>query len=433
MRLLFITCSLPHPPLTGSALMASHHIRYLAVRHTVDLISFRDRANPSELGNLPLWCNNIELVNRPPRWRMLMEIFSRITRDPIPYISLVRSAEMSRAVSRRLASTEYDAVLFQLVQTAQFRPIWYQGPTVWCFEAPIALKMERELCVRPWYLRTFARLTIGRLKRYEARQALKFDRITCLNEEEYPDYQTTVGPTRVESVPYGVDVNSFCPSLEIPRREGMIVITGNMFHRPNVDAVEYFCKEIFPLVCKQMRSATLWIVGAKPVRSVTKWNKDPRITVTGFVPDVRTYLRQAMVSVCPIRARVGTLTKMLEALACGTPVVSTSAGNCGIGAICGEHLYVADDPSTFADRVVSLLAGERWSQFSQNGRSFVVENFAWEKSGAKLEQILEDLAATRSQDAKITPSQGIPSTALIRGLGDRNGSFATESADKESY
>jgi len=403
MRLLFITCSLPHPPLTGSALMASHHIRYLAVRHTVDLISFRNRANPSELGDLPRWCNDIELVDRPPRWRVLINMISGITLGLHTDVSRSRSTEMTEVVNRRLANAAYDVVLFQHVQMAQFRPSWYQGPTVWSFEAPIVLKMQRELPVYPWYLRIFARHTIGRLKRYEARQALHFDRITYLNEEEYPDYKITIGRIRVDSVLYGVDVDAFCPSPEIPRREGMIVITGNMFHRPNVDGVEYFCKEIFPLVCKQMPSATLWIVGAKPVRSVTKWNRDPRIRVTGFVPDVRAYLREAMVSVCPIRARVGTLTKMLEALACGTPVVSTSAGNCGIGAICGEHLYIADDPSAFADKVVALLTGKRWSELSQNGRSFVVENFAWEKSGAKLEQILEDLAATSGKEERIPP------------------------------
>ena len=405
MKLLFITCSVPHPPLSGSALIASHHIRYLAVRHSVDLLSFRERASSSELGDLPRWCNHIELVDRPPRWRVLMEMVSRLTRDPVPYISRVRSAEMSRVVNRRLASSEYDAVLFQLVQTAQFRPDWYQGATVWCFEAPVSLKMQRELAVRPWYLRIWARHSIGRLRRYEAQQAAQFDRITCLNEAEYPEYKAIVGPTRVESVPYGVDVDAFCPSPEVPRSEGMIVITGNMFHRPNVDAVEYFCKEVFPLVCKRMPSATLWIVGAKPVRAVTKWSRDPRIRVTGFVPDVRAYLRRAKVSVCPLRASVGTLTKVLESLACGTPIVSTPAGNCGIGATSGRHLYVANDPCSFADRVLSLLAGERWSEFSQNGRSFVVENFSWEKSGARLEQILEDLVATRRKEPKIPPCE----------------------------
>ena len=394
MKLLFVSCRLPYPPKTGNDLLTSHHIEHLAARHRVDLISFRPRKHLAELGELSRWCTSIELIDRSPRWRAALEMIKGLAVGPSPEISYWKSGVMARAVERRLATENYDVVLFQLVDSAQFRPSWYQGPTIWSFEAPIAMKMQRELPVQPWHTRLWNREIIRRLSRYEKEQAPYFDCITCLNEEEYPDYRSALSGPRVQGVPYGVDVDFFCPSDDIPRREGMIVMTGNMFHRPNVDAVDYFCRDIFPLVCKQEPSAVFWIVGADPVRSVRKWSS-PRIRVTGFVPDVRLYLRQAMVSVCPLRARVGTLTKVLEGLACGTPVVSTSAGNCGVGAISGKHLYVADEPAQFADKVVSLLRQDRWSELSKNGREFVVEGFTWERSGAKLEQILMELLAAR--------------------------------------
>jgi glycosyltransferase involved in cell wall biosynthesis len=397
-KLLFVTCALPYPPVTGSALIASHHIEHLAARHTVDLISFKDRKHPAELGTLPQWCNNIELIDRPSRWRVALQAIIGLAKDPNFDVSYWKSVDMEKAVHRRLANMNYDVVLFQLVQAAQFRPSCYQGLTVWSFEAPIAMKMQRELPVQRWHSRLWTRQIIKRLERYESDQAPYFDCITCLNAEEYPDYRAKLNGQRVDCVPYGIDVDSFCPSDEVPRREGMIVITGTMFHRPNVDAVEHFCRHIFPLICKQVPSAVLWIVGAKPVRSVRKWKNNPRIRVTGSVPDIRVYLQQAVVSVCPLRARVGTLTKVLEALACGTPVVSTSAGNCGIGATSGTHLYVADEPAEFANRVVALLEGDRWSELSRNGRKFVVENFTWDKSGTKLEQILGELVASRKRD-----------------------------------
>jgi len=128
---------------------------------------------------------------------------------------------------------------------------------------------------------------------------------------------------------------------------------------------------------------------------VRKWGRDSRIKVTGFVPDIRPYLQKAMVSACPVRLKIGTQTKVLEALACGTPVVTSSAGNHGIRAVSGEHLYVADDAVTFADHIVNLLTKERWSGISQNGRRFVEDNFGWQKSVEKLEQILECLVAAR--------------------------------------
>lgn len=419
MKLLFVICHWPCPANTGSALMASHHIEHLAARHTIDLISFRPRKLPLELGELPHWCNSIELIDRPPKWRVALQMIKGLTIDPSPEFSRCKSVVMARAVDRRLAAENYDVVLFQQAQSAQFRPSWYQGPTIWSFEAPFALKMQRELPVQRWHTRRWNRRIIRRLKRYEKEQAQHFNCITCLNEEEYPDYKTALGGPRVQSVPYGVDVDFFCPSDDIGRREGMIVITGNMFHRPNVDAVDYFCRDIFPLICQQEPSAVLWIVGAGPVRSVRRWS-NPRIRVTGFVPDVRAYLRQAMVSVCPLRARVGTLTKVLEALACGTPVVSTSAGNCGIGGISGKHLHVADEPAQFAKMVVGLLRRNQWSELSHNGRNFVVENFTWERSGAKLEQILEELVATRGPQVHVEGARQRLDQVAASGL-ERNG------------
>jgi glycosyltransferase involved in cell wall biosynthesis len=105
-----------------------------------------------------------------------------------------------------------------------------------------------------------------------------------------------------------------------------------------------------------------------------------------------------MVSACPVRLRIGTQTKILEALACGTPVVTTSAGNHGIGGVSGEHLYVADDPAEFADKIVGLLRGNCWSELSQNGRRFVEDNFTWEKSALKLELVLKQLLTSTTRD-----------------------------------
>jgi len=250
----------------------------------------------------------------------------------------------------------------------------------------------------PWFSRLLVRSWIDRLKRYDRQQASRFARIIFVNKEDSLEYANIVSEAHADWVPNGIDTEAFAPSQQSARRNGMIVITGNMFHVPNVDAIEHFCREIFPLVCKQVPSANLWLVGAKPVRRVRKWARDPRIKVTGSVPDIRPYLQQAMVSACPVRLKIGTQTKVLEALACGAPVVTTSAGNYGIGATSGKHLYVADDPAEFADKVVALLKGERWFELSESGRCFVENNFTWAKSALKLEQILKQLVTTAVSD-----------------------------------
>ena len=102
-----------------------------------------------------------------------------------------------------------------------------------------------------------------------------------------------------------------------------------------------------------------------------------------------------MVSVCPIRLRIGTQTKVLEALACGTPVVTTSEGNSGVQARPGEHLLVGDTAQDFAAATIGLLRGERWHELSENGRRFVIDNFSWEAGVGCLEAILREVARER--------------------------------------
>ena len=365
-----------------------NQIRVLSSRHKIDLISFKNRANSNDLGELPRWCNKIELIERPPRWRVLLSILRRALIDPLPEISRFRSPELSRVVAEHLSGDHYDVVLFQTVQAVQFRPDWYSGPAIWTLEDPPALKIEKMLPMYPWYSRLLHRKRIDRLRRYDLRQANRFDCVTFVNREDAVEYMHAVPGVCADFVPHGVSEES-ASQTEVSRRKGMIVIAGNMFHVPNVDAVEFFCRDIFPLIYEREPSANLWLVGARPVARVRKWANNPRIKVTGYVPDIRTYLRQAVVSVCPVRLPVGTQTKILEALSCGTPVVTSSAGNHGIGAISGKHLHVTDDPREFANNVISLLVGDKWKEFSDNGRRFVRDKFSWENSAAKLEQIME--------------------------------------------
>jgi glycosyltransferase involved in cell wall biosynthesis len=219
-----------------------------------------------------------------------------------------------------------------------------------------------------------------------------------VNQKDAVEFGRMVLDACTDWGPQGIDDETYRPCEEIARRNGMIVITGNMFHVPNVDAVEFFCRDVFPLVCQQEPSANLWLVGSRPAKQVRKWAKNSRIKVTGSVPDMRPYLHQAMVSVCPVRLKIGTQTKILEALACATPVVTTSAGNHGIGASSGEQLYVADEPVELSNRIVGLLKGERWHELSQSGRRFVESNFAWSKSAQKLEQIFEQLTTTPTRE-----------------------------------
>jgi len=398
MKLLFVAPDLPNPALKGYQLVLARHIEFLAKRHFIDLIAFRDcEQRAIDLGDLPMWCNNLETI-KLPIWRSFWNLFVGAFTDRPWQVSYYRSREMARVIENRLRRSTYDVVIFHLTRMAQYRPDWYEGVTVLNMVDPLVLSYQRSLAWRPWYTRTAVLSEIARLSRYEAQEARYFRRVLLLTNKDAQDYQVLLNGARVDTTSHGVDVDFYSPFKSVPRQDGRIIITGNMGYAPNIDAVQYFCRHIFPRVLKEEPNAQLWIVGARPSRVVQKLANDKTVMVTGFVPDIRPYLAEAMVSVCPVRLSVGTLTKVLEALAMGTPVVTTTAGNNGINAVSGEHLYVADSPEDFANKVVALLRGECWQELFENGRRFVVEHFSWDKSATKLERVLEELVGRTTQD-----------------------------------
>ncbi len=389
MRLLFLTPSLAVPMRSGGAIMLYNYIRELSQNHDIDVVAFTDQGD-AECGDLIRLCRNFLYVKRPV---FRLTRFSRLVNKMIgvpTQISPYKSKEIAQLIAQKCQTEKYDAIIFQFSEMAQFKPKDFLGAAILMMEDPLFLKFRRseDLHSSP-LMRMRIRYEAELIRRYERRTAKSFDRVLLISQKDLDDYRSILPECRFDWLPYGVDIHYFSPSDQVKRKPNMIIITGNMFHIPNVDAVQFFCEHVFPLVLCQVADARLFLVGANPAPSVQKWGAQDNIVVTGSVPDLRPYLQAAQVSVCAVQLKIGTQTKVLEAMACGTPVVTTSAGNNGINALSGQHLYVADDPGAMADCVVSLLEGKQWGTFSQNGRQFVVENFSWENGAVKLEKLIE--------------------------------------------
>jgi glycosyltransferase involved in cell wall biosynthesis len=189
---------------------------------------------------------------------------------------------------------------------------------------------------------------------------------------------------------YGVDADYFSPLPDAVRKDDRIVFTGQMSSPPNVKGIRLFCDEVLPLIAARRPAVQLWIVGANPAPEVRALaGRDPRIHVTGFVKDMRDFLRTARVSVCPVSLNYGAQTKILEAMACALPVVTWSTTNTGIGAIPGTHLLVAETSADFADNVVRLLdSPDYWQDMSFRARNFIETERSWLIVTERLEQLL---------------------------------------------
>ncbi len=398
MRLLAVSPEFPFPPRTGGTLVAYNHLKHLSRSHSIHLVSLGPPQPQGELGQL---LDGIEFVAREREWRP-----ARYTRAALslaigfPSLSTQPSRRMRRRVRELLQQQRWDAILVFGMHALPYCPPSSHPRVVANIEDPQSIKFARlgRLDVWTGWQRAqwaiFARAT----RRFERSVLGGLGKVLLLSAADAEDLRARDHYDNLGSVSYGVTPREASEIPPFGRREpGTIVISGNMFHPPNVDGVLHFLKEHLPLVLRDFPSAKLWVVGADPdprIRGAAAALGE-RVVITGTVPDVSEYLRRAAVSVCPIRLKIGVQTKILEALSWGTPVVATSAANSGIGARAGREIWVEDEPAAFARRIVALLRGEEWDRLSREGAKLVAERFSWDRSGAQLEEHLAGLRSRR--------------------------------------
>jgi glycosyltransferase involved in cell wall biosynthesis len=186
----------------------------------------------------------------------------------------------------------------------------------------------------------------------------------------------------------GVDLAQFRPEPEYAE-PGRIVFTGVMDYLPNVDGCQWFTRRVFLRLIKDFGDVTFDIVGSNPTPEVQELAKYPNVRVTGFVPDTRTWMREAQIAVAPLRIARGIQNKVLEALAMGLPTVGTTAATQGVAGEPGRDYLVADDEDAFYEAVKRLVERpEEAAALGARGRAFVEANYDWERCLAPLDTIL---------------------------------------------
>ena len=189
---------------------------------------------------------------------------------------------------------------------------------------------------------------------------------------------------RIEVVGNGVDCDYFAEAApEIGERRDVLFM-GKMDYHANIDAALYFVNKVWPLLRKQRPELRLVIAGANPPKAILAF-QEQGIAVTGTVYDVRPSYRSALVAVVPLRVGGGTRLKVLEAMAAGTPVVSTTLGAEGLAITPGKDIVIADSPQAMADEIAGMQSGSvAWQSLVANGRRLVREKYDWSVVGEVL-------------------------------------------------
>jgi len=295
----------------------------------------------------------------------------------------------SRYADRLIRQGDYDLVQVEWVETAL---LIGRGRTPMVLDAHdvITKPAERGMSQSRGPARLLARLRYVLTQAIERRIMRRFAAILTLSEYDH-SYLLKMAPelgpmTKTVPIPAGLDISD--RSFEVEKNS--ILFLASYKHRwVNVEAALWFYNKVFPLVSRKFPEATFIIAGYGPPRELTSLaEKDPQVTVTGFVDDIDRLYKTSSVFVAPILTGGGIIVKVLDALAAGRPVVTTSYGNEGVAAMPERDLLVADDPEAFARHVIRLLTDtELAERVASNGRNFVRKNYGLEAVIRRIEEV----------------------------------------------
>ena len=387
-RVLYLTPRFPHPSLKGDQLAAFHRIVQLGRRHEISLLSFYERESELEqLDRLREVCETVQVVHLP-RWRGAASVALRAAFDRSPLqVLYYSSSEFAKQVTTLASPGRFDVTHAVMLRMAPYLGL-VDAPRVLDAIDSMELRMRRNVEIegppRSWLFRSELRRVVP----YERSLARSVDAVLVASTVDAESF----APKRVDVVPNGVDAALFTPDLSA-RRPGAIVFSGTMSYPPNIRAATWFADECLPLVRQAVPDATFVIAGAAPAREIRELGARAGVVVTGFVPSMADTLNQASVAVAPMQSGAGIQNKILEAMACGLPVVATTIGLGGIAASRGNELLVADDAADFAAATVSLLQDSSSARaIGDAARARVLSTYTWEQSAAAVDQVYERIS-----------------------------------------
>jgi len=390
MRVLFLTPVYPWPLDTGWAHRYHHIAQSLARRHELTLVSEDDV--PPDRERSPLEAGGVRAIVVPRRRVVrsgLRGLLSRALGVLLPTPRSLKyfwSRDVVRVLRRLREEERFDVVWASRIWMAEMaRAAGFGRIVVDVDDVPSAIARRRLEATAPRFANLLRRLDLLKLERYERSLPRRFWRVIYSKPGDLPADEASRKRTFV--IPNAVVP---APVLNDKESQDEILFVGHLFHQPNVDAIGFFRSGILPRIRAERPDVRFVIVGKGANPAVLAWHDHEGIRVQPSVPDLEPCYESATVVVVPIRQGSGTRIKVLEALARGKAVVSTTMGAEGIDLRPGTDLEIADDAPSFAAACVRLLAdASRRRELGLSGRERVRERYSWTAVEASIAAVLE--------------------------------------------
>ncbi len=405
MRILFVT---PYPP-SRVRVRSYGFLKQLQRSHEVSVMLLcRSERELADVEKLRSQGYDVMVVRESRLWAILRSGLALASSRSL-HVAYAKSARFTQSLHHLCTQRHFDVVHVEHLRgIAAMELIAHNYPLVWDAVDCISLLYKQAIVAGPSLpIRAVALLEHKRTQSYEAKMLSKLQHVVVTSErdrqamidlrrlqtEDVTSDDTQLG-SAITVLPNGVDLEYFYP-VQQERKRFNLVFSGKMNYHPNVATVLHLYQRIMPLIWERRPEATLTIVGAEPVEEIQRLASDPRVEVTGYVGDMRPYIRRAEVMLCPMVYSTGIQNKVLEAMALGTPTVVTAQTAEALSAYPNRDLLIAETPQQFADATLHLLehAALR-ATLSQYGRAYVEQHHDWQVTTDRLVNIYQHAIAT---------------------------------------
>ena len=351
MKILFVTPRFPYPPYKGDQILAFRRMQTLCRFHDIVLVTFYESDKELEgLDILSKYCSEIHTVKLTKK-QSLLNILCHIPFSPLPLqVLYYKSADFRLVLQKVLAENCFDVIHTFLLRMADYTKE-IRCPKVLELIDSMQLNFERRIEAEKGIKRLIFINELQRICKYERELGKNFDHM-ILSAQKDREYFNDDNISVIQSC---VPLDEFMPEKK-KREPFRLVFSGNMNYFPNTHAVKWFVETCFSTIKKQYPEATLVIAGKNPTREVQRLSEVDGVIVTGFVESMNDCLNQASIAIAPMQSGSGIQTKILEAMACGLPVVTTSLGLGSIQAKPEKEIFVANSADDFAREICRLFS-----------------------------------------------------------------------------
>ncbi len=433
LKILWVLPMPPSPPRFGAQARMHGLMTAVAARHDLTALTLVEDGFDAEESERAMraYCREVVLVANPNgregRAKRLLQL--RSLASPRSYERLRFTAPgLQRVVDRVLRRERFDVVNLEFPYLAHLdlrqAPPGAAPPVVVVDTHEIAYDLARQIARGGGTAlrRLYGGVNWRKLRREERAAFRDADGLCACSVGDREHILRDAPGARVRVIPNAADVERFQPRPSDPPADGRTVLFfGLLSTVPNVDGIRWFVREIWPRIAAARPGARCQVIGARPPPEVLAL-AGPGVEITGFVEDLRPHLAAAATVVVPLRVGGGTRLKIVEGMAMGKAVVSTSLGAAGIEAEPGRDLLIADEPAAFADAVLRLLgdpaAGAR---IGVAARKLAVERYAWSAAGRALEGLFEECLAARSGPGGMVAAAEAPGSGAPQARGGETG------------